>query len=72
MKLFVHVKTGKRATRVIKMSANEYTVEVTARPMQGKANDAVISALAKHLDVAPSRMRIVSGFTSHHKIAEIT
>ncbi|MEK7615773.1 MAG: DUF167 domain-containing protein [Patescibacteria group bacterium] len=71
MILSLHVKTGKRATRVTKTSVNEYTVEVTARPEKGRANDAVLRALAKHLNFAPSRLKIVSGQTSKKKVVEI-
>lgn len=71
MKISIHVKTGKRSTNVIKISDAEYTVEVTARAEKGKANDAVIRALAKHLGIAPSRLFIVGGFTSRKKIVEI-
>ncbi len=71
MKLFVQVKTGKKATWVERVSGSEYLVEVTARPVQGKANEAVIKALAKYLGISASRIRIVSGATSKKKIVTI-
>jgi len=37
----------------------------------GKANQAIIKALAGHLGVAPSRLRIVAGHTGRHKMVEI-
>ncbi len=81
MKLSVHVKTGKRATKVTKTGDSQYTIEVTARPEKGKANEAVIRALAKHLNLAvpvrslvrrraPTRLLIVSGVTSSNKMIE--
>ncbi|MGV0798433.1 DUF167 domain-containing protein, partial [Mycolicibacterium elephantis] len=33
----------------------------------GKANEAVVKVLARHLDVAPSRLRLVSGRTARIK-----
>lgn len=71
MKLFVQVKTGKRASKVTKISETEYIVEVTARAEKGKANEAVLSALAKHLGIAPSRLSIISGHTAKRKIVEV-
>ena len=43
---------------------NTLRVRVTAPPQGEKANDAVVSLLAKTLDVAKSRVRIVRGHSS--------
>ena len=48
-----------------------YKVSVQAVPVDGKANRAIIKALAKYFDVAPSSVRIVSGETAKKKIIEI-
>ena len=72
MKLFIKVKTGKRATKVTKISDTQYLVEVTARPEKGKANGAVVRALAEHLGVAVSRLSISAGTTGQTKIIEVS
>lgn len=46
-------------------------VYVTAVPENGKANEAMIRLLARHFDVAPSRIRIMRGQTSRLKTIEI-
>ena len=65
MKLFITARTGRKETRVEKIDAAHYVVHVTARPVAGKANVAVIEALAQYLDIAPSRVRLMKGH--HHK-----
>lgn len=47
------------------------SVYVTAVPEDGKANEAMIRLLAKHLGVALSQVRLVRGHTSRHKTIEI-
>ena len=70
MKFSLQVKTGKRVTKVTKVSDTEYIVEVSARAEKGKANEAVLRALAEHLDIAPSRLSIISGHMAKRKIVE--
>ena len=48
-----------------------YKVSVKEAPIGGKANDAVIRALAKYFETSPSRIRLISGQTSKQKIFEI-
>jgi uncharacterized protein (TIGR00251 family) len=47
-------------------------VTVTAPAREGRANAAVVKAVADFLNVAPSQVRIVRGLTSRHKVLEIT
>jgi len=37
----------------------------------GKANEAIIRALAKYFDTAPSRIKLIAGQTSKQKLFEI-
>ena len=46
-------------------------VYTTIAPEKGKANDAVIKALAKHFGVAKSQIKIVRGVAAHDKVIEI-
>lgn len=48
-----------------------YKVYVTAPPEDGKANKAVIEALAKHLGLRKSDLRLIKGQTSRTKQIEI-
>jgi hypothetical protein len=42
-------------------------VRTTAPPADGKANKAVISLIAKHLGLAPSRIEVLRGHTQRNK-----
>lgn len=46
-------------------------VYTTVAPENGRANDAVIKALAKHFGVAKSQIKIVRGVTARDKVVEI-
>jgi len=71
MKLTITVKPNSRKTQVEPVGEGEYRVWVTASPQDGKANEAVIEALADHFDVPKSRIRIVHGASSRKKLIEI-
>jgi len=45
---------------------------VTAPPDNGKANDAVTQLVAQALGVAPSRVWLLRGHTSRHKIFRVS
>ena len=47
-------------------------VRVTAPPVDGAANEAVIAALAAGLDLPKRAIRIVAGERSRNKTAEVT
>ena len=46
-------------------------VHTTTAPTDGKANDAVIRALAKYWDVSRSSIHIIRGETSHTKVMSV-
>lgn len=71
MKLFIRAKPNSKRTRVEKISDNTYLVEVKEPPIDGRANKAVIKALAEFLNIAPSRIKLIQGATSKQKILEI-
>jgi len=70
MKLIVHVKPNSHADAVEPIDATHLTVRVRAKPREGKANEAVIRAIAEHLHIAPSRIIITNGVRS--KVKTIT
>ncbi len=71
MKIFINVKTGARENEVQKLEENEYKISVKERPVQGKANQAVIKILSKHFKVPQSNIWIKAGHTTKSKIVEI-
>jgi len=71
MKIFVKVKPKAREEKVEKIDDINFKVQVTQPPVKGKANLAVIKALADYFNVNQSSVQIVSGSTSKLKIVEI-
>lgn len=71
MKFFVTAKPMAKEERVEKIDSEHFVVSVKEPPIQGRANQAILKALARFLDVAPSRLRILSGYTSRQKVIEI-
>ena len=48
-----------------------FEICVKEPPIKGRANVAIIEALAKHFKVPLSKVRLVSGFSSRQKVLEI-
>ncbi|MBU1146554.1 DUF167 domain-containing protein [Patescibacteria group bacterium] len=71
MKIFVSAKPRAREEKVERVDENNFIVSVTAPPVKGLANQAIIKVVAGYFKVAPSRVKIVSGFTSRQKVLEI-
>jgi uncharacterized protein YggU (UPF0235/DUF167 family) len=80
MKIIVKAKTRAKVEKVervdqptlgLEKDKNEtvtYKVSVKEAPVDGKANEAIIKALAKYFDVAPSTISLVTGQTSKMKV----
>lgn len=58
-------------TRQLPNGDEQLVIYVTAPPEDGKANEAMIRLLAKHLDVAASRLTITRGQTNRNKLVRI-
>lgn len=69
----VRVRVSPRSSReaVEAGPGDSLHVRVKAAPVDGAANDAVLRLLARHLGVAPSQLRIVSGHRSRHKLVAV-
>jgi uncharacterized protein len=71
MRITVHVTPRAHRPGVERLPAGGYRVAVGAPPTEGRANDAVIAALAEHFGVSRSRVRIVRGHHGRLKLIEI-
>lgn len=82
MKIFVQAKPNSREEKIEKIDPPShkaldgqgdyyFVVSVKEPPIQGRANAAIIKALAEYFNVAPSRVRLISGFSSRQKVFEI-
>jgi len=72
MNIIVTVKPNSKRPGIEQISENEYIVRVSAPAHEGKANRAVIKALARFLDIAPSRITLTRGTSSKQKVFSIT
>lgn len=70
MKISVTVKPRAREERVEKMD-NGYIVYVREPAEENKANCALIEVLSEYFGVSKSKISILSGLKSRHKIVEI-
>lgn len=71
MKITIKAKPNSHEEKVEKISDTEFIVSVKEPPVHGLANKAIIRAFADYFGIAPSSVRIVSGWTSRQKIVEI-
>lgn len=71
MKIFVSAKPNAKEGSVEKIDSSHFKVSVKEPPRQGAANRAIARALAEYFGVAPSRVRLVSGFASRQKVFEV-
>lgn len=70
-RITVKVQPRARVTRVAGRMEGAYRLQVTAPPVDGKANEACIAFFAEVAGVARAQVRIVSGLTGRMKIVEI-
>lgn len=69
----VRVKPGSKKGPLVETGPDgELTIYVRERAVDGKANDAVVALLAKHLGMPRSRVELASGATSRMKRFRIT
>jgi uncharacterized protein (TIGR00251 family) len=53
-----------------KMADGTLKVKLTAAPVDGKANEALIGLLAEYFQVTKSKIKLVAGATSKNKVVE--
>ncbi len=74
MKIFIKASPSAKHERIEKIDSfgkNHYVVWVKEPPVKGLANQAIIRVLAEYFKSSPSRIKIVSGYTSRQKVVEI-
>lgn len=68
----VRVTTRARKTEIVEIqSSGTIKIRVTAPPVDGKANDALIVFLSKVLDIPKSHIEIVAGLIGRDKLISI-
>jgi uncharacterized protein len=70
--LSVRLHPGARKNGVTGVHADALKIALTAPPLDGKANEALIAFLADALHLPRARVALVAGATSRAKIVRIT
>ncbi len=77
MKIKIRVQPRAKRNRLMKMNRqagqleDEWKLQLTAPPVDGKANQACIEFFARGLGIPRSRVRLLSGEKSQHKLLEL-
>jgi hypothetical protein len=71
MRIYIKVSPRSSKNEVVKISEGEYKVKLTAPPVDGAANDALIKLLSQHFKVSKSLINIVGGKTAKTKMVDI-
>lgn len=70
-KIFVTVKTNSQKVSVDKIDETHFKISVKEPPIEGKANKAVIEAVASFFDFPKSSIIIISGLRGKKKVLGI-
>jgi uncharacterized protein (TIGR00251 family) len=71
MRIFVKAKLRAKESRVHAIDGSHFKVSVKGPPVEGKANQQIVEALAEELKIPKSRITLVSGHTSKQKVFEV-
>lgn len=72
MKLRLRVQPGAKRTALLKrMPSGEWKVAVSAPPVDGRANDAVVELMSDLLGVRRSQVTLARGATARSKVVEV-
>lgn len=70
-RLTLKIRAGARKTEFMGKYGDAWKLHVSAPPVDGKANEAIVRFLARLAGVPAAAVRIVSGFTGSMKIVEV-
>ena len=71
MKITIFAHPNSKKPRIDKDLLGSLHIYVNQPPLEGKANKAVIEALAEHLKVSKSKIKLIRGEKSKIKIFEV-
>lgn len=67
IEIAIKVSPGASQNSIVGIVNGELKVRITARPIKGAANEALIAFLSKELKIPKSQIKIIKGETSSHK-----
>ena len=69
--LSIRIQPRASKNEIVRMEGGGLKIRLTAPPVDGAANEALVKFLARSLGVSKSQVEIVSGHTSREKIVRI-
>ena len=70
--LTLHVQPGAKKTEVMGLHGGALKVKLSAPPVEGKANEALLRFIADHFDVPLRNVELKQGGQSRHKVIAIS
>jgi len=70
-RIAVIVKPKARKPEIVKISFENYRIAVREPAQNGQANEAAINLLSEHLGIPKSKLKLVRGVSSRHKLIEV-
>lgn len=70
-RIAVIVKPKARKPEIVKISPEDYRIAVREPAQHGQANEAAINLLSEHLRIPKSKLKLVRGVSSRHKLIEV-
>lgn len=71
MKIYIQARPSAKEEKVEPIREGHFKVSVKEPPVGGAANKAIAKAIANYFNVAPSGVRLVSGFRTRQKVFEV-
>jgi len=72
MKINVKARPAAREEKVERIDDANFVVSVKEPPVQGRANVAIVKALADYFKVSTYQVKLIYGFSSRQKIFDIS
>lgn len=70
-RITIRVVPNAKTTEVVGRENDAWKIRLSAPPIEGRANEALIEFLAEKLDLSPSEIEVVRGLTSKIKLVEV-
>ena len=70
-RIAVIVKPKARKPEIVKISPEDYRIAVREPAQNGQANEAAMNLLSEYLRIPKSKLKLVRGVSSRHKLIEV-
>lgn len=71
MKIEVHCHPGSKQAKIVELIPGKFEIWVKQPAIENKANKEIINLLSGYLNMNKSRIKLVKGKTSRHKLFDI-